>query len=131
MWTGNERFDLGMIGDVGLVSRQMPAPGRWSCELGDGSLNWSDPVFALFGFPRDSRPARADTLARYHESSRAAMERLRAHAIRHRRGFTLDVEISPVDAGDRWMRLMAMPVCEGGKVVRLHGLKQDVTALYR
>lgn len=131
MWTGNERFDLGMIGEVGLVARQMPLPGRWRCELADSSLTWSDEVFALFGFPRETPPTRAETLACYREQSRGAMERLRAHAIRHRRGFTLDVEISPVTGPDRWMRLMAMPICEGGKVVRLHGLKQDVTALYR
>ncbi len=54
------------------------------------------------------------------------MERLRAYAIKHRRGFTLDAEIRP-DRGDRrWMRLLAAPVCEGGRVVRLHGLKQII-----
>jgi len=51
------------------------------------------------------------------------MERLRAHAIKHRRGFTLDVEINAVTDGRRWMRLIGAPVCEGDRAVRLHGLK--------
>ena len=51
------------------------------------------------------------------------MERLRAHAIKHQRGFTLDVEINPATGGRRWMRLIGAPVCEGGRAVRLHGLK--------
>jgi hypothetical protein len=51
------------------------------------------------------------------------MERLRAHAIKHRRGFTLDAEIRPAVGGTRWMRLIAAPACIGDEAVRLHGLK--------
>ena len=51
------------------------------------------------------------------------MEKLRAYAIKHRRGFTLDVEIKPAQAACRWMRLVAAPVCVGDEVVRLQGLK--------
>jgi hypothetical protein len=51
------------------------------------------------------------------------MERLRAYAIRHARGFTLDAEIQPVVGPRRWMRLIAAPEQVGGKVTRLHGIK--------
>ena len=51
------------------------------------------------------------------------MERLRADAIRYKRGFTLDAEIQPATGERRWMRLIAAPVCEGDRAVRLHGLK--------
>jgi hypothetical protein len=54
---------------------------------------------------------RDETVALYCEGSRAAMEKLRAYAIKHRRGFTLDVEIKPAQAPQRWMRLIAAPVC--------------------
>ena len=54
----------------------------------------------------------------------AIMERLRAYAIKHRRGFTLDAQIRPAVGGKyRWMRLIAAPVCSGERVARLHGLK--------
>src|SRR3546814_11539747 len=72
---------------------------------------------------RGAPVARVDAVARYREGSRAAMERLRAHAITHRRGFTLDVEIGPTPACSRWIRLIAEPLCEGAAVVGLRGLK--------
>ena len=43
-------------------------------------------------------------------------------------GFTLDAEIAPATGARRWMRLIAAPVCEGGEVVRLQGLKFLVPA---
>ena len=98
--------------------------GQWECDLTDHNrLSWSDEVYDIFGIPRGAAIARHETVALYAEGSRAAMEKLRAYAIRHRRGFTLDVEIRPVHAPRRWMRLIAAPVCAGDDVVRLHGLK--------
>lgn len=94
--------------------------GAWSCDLFDDSLTWSPAVYDMFGIPRGATVARTDAVALYGEGSRAAMERLRAHAIAHQRGFTLDVEIGPQA---RWVRLIAAPVCEGDVVVGLHGWK--------
>jgi hypothetical protein len=51
------------------------------------------------------------------------MESLRAYAIKHKRGFTIDVEIEPAAKQRRWMRLIAAPVVQAGQVVKLHGLK--------
>lgn len=105
--------------------------GTWSCDLADNRLHWSRDVYRMFGLPEDTVPERCTTVSLYAEPSRAAMERLRAHAIRHRRGFTLDVAILPPGVRRRWVRLVAAPVCEEGRVVRLHGCKSDVTHLYR
>lgn len=97
--------------------------GLWECDLSDNSLIWSGGVYDIFGLPRNVKISRDEIVALYCEESRAAMERLRAHAIKHRRGFTLDVEINSVTDGRRWMRLIGVPVCEEGRAVRLHGLK--------
>jgi PAS domain-containing protein len=97
--------------------------GLWECDLSDNSLIWSGGVYDIFGLPRGVAVSRDDAVALYAEHSRVAMERLRAHAIKHRRGFTLDVEIRPASGASRWMRLIGAPVCDGGRVVRLHGLK--------
>ena len=85
-------------------------------------------VYDLFGLPRGAALSRADVVAMYCEGSRAAMERLRAHAIAHRRGFTLDIEIGPALDRSRWIRLIAAPICEGDTVVGLHGLKTPISA---
>ena len=131
------RFDLGRLFDGEGVCEINPARatrlqgvGQWYCDLADNSLNWSAEVYDLFGFPRGAMVSRGEAAARYGEVSRAAMERLRAYAIRHRRGFTLDAEISTAQGARHWMRLVAAPVCDGGRVVALRGLKWDVSGLY-
>ena len=131
------RFDLGRLFDGAGIDQVDPARtarlqgvGQWNCDLADNGLNWSPEVHDLFGFPRSAMVSRAEAAARYGELSRAAMERLRAYAIRHRRGFTLDAEISTAQGARRWMRLVAAPICDGGRVVALRGLKWDVSNLY-
>ena len=125
-------FDLGSVLSSAVTDIVEPTQvgalglhhaGLWECDLSDNSLIWSGGVFDIFGLPRGSRVTRDEAVALYCENSRAAMERLRAHAIKHQRGFTLDVEINPATGGRRWMRLIGAPVCEGGRAVRLHGLK--------
>jgi len=125
-------FELGSVLSCAVTDIVEPAhvgalghnhAGLWDCDLSDNSLTWSGGVYDIFGLPRNAKIRREEIVAFYKEESRSAMERLRAHAIRHNRGFTLDVEINPATGGDRWMRLIGIPVCEDGRAVRLHGLK--------
>jgi len=137
-----KRFDLGYLFDaaalrghslVTLNPETLAAHkiGKWECDLHDNSLTWTNAVFDIFGLPRDSCISRREAVAFYCEESRAVMERLRRHAIRHSRGFTVDVEIRAIGGERRWMRLLAAPIIDDLRVVRLHGLKQDVTYEYR
>lgn len=125
-------FELGALLSCAAIDAVVPAEpgllgvshaGCWECDLADDSLFWSGGVYDIFGLPRGVTCARSDALAFYAEHSRASMERLRGYAIRHRRGFTLDAEILPATGGRRWMRLIAMPIGEGDRPVRLQGLK--------
>ncbi|MDE0879472.1 MAG: hypothetical protein OSB00_12545 [Sphingomonas bacterium] len=131
------RFAGGIVHEAmptDFLSIETPADcriiGTWRCHLADETLEWNDAVFAIFGFPKHP-PIRAKTIACYAHDSRIAMERLRAHAIQHRRGFTLDCSITALSGAARWMRLITAPEVEAGRVIALHGLKQDVTHLYR
>ena len=125
-------FELGYILNCAVTDVVEPSEvgglgvhhvGCWECNLADNSLIWSGGVYDIFGLPRGAAISRTDAVALYSEESRAAMERLRAHAIEHKQGFTLDAELRPMVGGRRWMRLIAAPVCVGDQVVRLHGLK--------
>jgi PAS domain-containing protein len=126
------RFELGLILNSAAIDSIDPATigelgiqhaGCWECDLGDNSLVWSGGVYDIFGLRRGVDISRDEAVSFYCEESRAAMERLRTHSIKHKRGFTLDVEIRPAVGANRWMRLIAAPVCVGGEPVRLHGLK--------
>jgi len=105
--------------------------GLWSCDLtSDNGLVWSPQVYELFALGQDERLTRSAAVSCYVPHSRVAMEALRAHAIQHRRGFTLDAMLRRHDGETRWMRLSTMPIVKDGKVVRLCGTKQDVTLEY-
>ena len=126
----SRHFELGQVLNCVITDAAEPGgvlgihtAGLWECDLSDNSLIWSGGVHDIFGLPRDAKVSRDEAVGFYAEGSRAAMERLRAYAIKHRRGFTLDAEIRPAVGETRWMRLIAAPVSEGGRVVRLHGLK--------
>jgi hypothetical protein len=98
--------------------------GWWECDLADNALTWTSGVYGIFGIPQGSNITRGEALSLYSEQSRAILERVRGHSIRSRRGFLLDAEIRPASGkAQRWMRLIGVPVCEGGDAVRLHGLK--------
>ncbi|WP_022682464.1 hypothetical protein [Sphingobium bisphenolivorans] len=98
--------------------------GLWHCTLANDSLRWTSGVYDIFGLERGSDIPRERAVACYTPDSAQAMETLRAYAIRHRRGFTLDVDILPADGGRCAMRLIAAPIVEGNQVVALHGVKQ-------
>jgi PAS domain-containing protein len=132
MWEWERHFEDGRIVDfspAGPGFRRSGSEalygtiGRWQCKLAGNALTWSSQVYDLFGFPRGALLDRDETVARYCEHSRVKMERLRAYAIRHRRGFTLDAQIVTTGNYLRWMRLIAAPVCDDGRVVGLHGVK--------
>lgn len=132
LYEQGRHFDLGCVLNSVITDAIDPAfvgqlgihhAGCWECDLSDNSLTWSGGVYDIFGLPRGALVSRAESVALYAEESRAKMEALREHAIRHRRGFTLDAEIRPAAGTHRWMRLICAPVCEDGQVVRLRGLK--------
>ena len=97
--------------------------GCWECDLADDSLIWSGGVYDIFGLARGASVKREEVVSFYREDSRAKMESLRAYSIRHKRGFTVDVELKSAVGENRWMRLIAAPICDKNEVTRLHGLK--------
>lgn len=126
------QFELGHVLNAAAVDAivphaagdlQMHHAGIWECDLSDQSLIWSGGVYDIFGLPRGVEVSREEAVGFYCEGSRAAMERLRAHAIKHNRGFTVDVEIRAAVGERRWVRLIGAPLLEDGRPVRLHGLK--------
>jgi len=60
----------------------------------------------------------------YCETSRNALERLRPVGFDRRTGFILDAKIIPDGAGERWIRVLAVPIVAGNEVVGLRGLKR-------
>jgi hypothetical protein len=132
LWEQPRYFELGHVLNCAVTEIIPPASvgalnlhhaGCWECDLSDNSLTWSGGVYDIFGLPRDASVSREQAASYYCNDSRTKMESLRAYSIKHRRGFTLDVEISTAANEKRWMRLIAAPICSGDRAIRLRGLK--------
>ena len=104
LFHGPRQFELGLLLSSAVIDAIAPSEvgtlgihhvGCWECDLSDGALTWSGGVYDVFGLPRCASVTRQEALSFYSEHSRAAMERLRAHAISQKRGFTLDIELRP------------------------------------
>ncbi|HEU4697430.1 MAG TPA: hypothetical protein VFR92_10770 [Sphingomicrobium sp.] len=107
---------------VGALTK--PHGGLWEYDFIARRLTWSGGVYDIFGVERGTEISRETALALYSQESRVNLEQLRAYALRHKRGFTLDAEIHAGATGERRrIRIIAAPVCEGNAVVKLHGLK--------
>jgi len=123
------RFALGHVfsGTKGFVE---PAGankgfGHWRCDISeDNRLTWSEEVYDLFGIPAGTQVERDDALAHYSDQSKGVLERVRAFAISRKCGFILDALICPDGGGNRWIRLIAFPIMNAGRVVGLQGLKR-------
>lgn len=99
--------------------------GYWACNIADRDrLAWSAKVYDLFGLPGDVPVDREWAVGRYSAHSQSTLQRVRDYALRHALGFILDAEIEPEDGCRRWIRVLAVPVAEEGRVARLHGLKR-------
>lgn len=104
------------------------AIGAWECRLDGEALSWTDGVYDLFGFRRGSTLSRAATLDHYEDQSRREMQAHRARALSAGQGFLLDCRIKNARGEARWMRLVLGAQNENGRITRIFGSKQDVTA---
>jgi hypothetical protein len=110
-------------------AEQDPAAGYWRCDVArQEELTWSEKVYSLFGLPDGTPVTRDWAVARYTEQSRAALDYVRTYALSRKLGFILDACIRPEGGGERWMRVLAVPILakRSGRVVGLHGLKRPL-----
>jgi hypothetical protein len=103
------------------------ANGYWRCDVAhNDDLTWSDQVYDLFGLAAGSPILRDWAVARYSEASKEALRRVRKFGLTRDFGFILDAEIDPEGAPVRWIRVLAVPVIENGRLVALHGVKRAI-----
>lgn len=105
--------------------QQDPENGYWCCDIADHErLTWSEKVYELFGLPAGTAVERDWAVARYSDASRRALEHVRTFGLKRNYGFILDAEITPEGLASRSIRVLAVPILAGRRVVRLHGVKR-------
>jgi signal transduction histidine kinase/CheY-like chemotaxis protein len=118
--SANEAF-LTHVGRLGGI-------GGWTVDLVQNTIHWSDVTRAIHEVPRDFEPRMETALSFYPPEARAVLEPAMAHAVEHRQPWDLELPFFTATGKRRWVRAVGEPVVEGGKVVRLTGVFQDITA---
>jgi len=107
------------------IAEDNRSEGYWHCDIADQDrLTWSDKVYELFGLSAGAAINRDLIVAHYAEHSKDALERVRKLALSRSLGFILDAEIRPEGSDNRSIRVLAVPIVTGGRVVGVHGLKR-------
>jgi two-component system, sensor histidine kinase and response regulator len=102
--------------------------GAWAFDVATGRGMWTDEVMRIQEVaPEDD--ATADLgLSLFHGEHRTRVEQAINHAITHGTPYDLELELVTARGNLRWVRTVGQPVFEGGRVVKLRGTLQDVTA---
>jgi len=102
--------------------------GGWELDLATMRPRWTSQTRRLHEVPDDYEPTLEEAIAFFPEDARKTITHLVKTAISD--GAPYDVELPFVTAKGRslWVRAQCQPIVERGKVVRLIGSFQDVTA---
>jgi PAS domain S-box-containing protein len=118
--SANEAF-LTHVGRLGGI-------GGWTVDLVKNTIHWSDVTRAIHEVPREFQPTMDQALAFYPPEARAVLEPAMARAVEQHETWDLEMPFLTATGKRRWVRAVGEPVVEAGKVVRLTGVFQDITA---
>jgi len=104
--------------------------GSWAFDLATEAVQWSDEVFRLYGRDPALGPPGAEEEAKYYDPEQAKKLRDMARlAAEEGRSFSYDVEARLPDGKSVFFAATMRPVKdENGRVVKLFGTVQDITA---
>ena len=113
---------IGLMEDISGV-------GRWSFDIGSGSVWWSDQVFHIHGLsPDDSAPSYPEILKAYSENDAEKLQAFVNRAITTGEGYELAAKIIRPDGEIRDVVAKATTLSDArGRVEVLFGVFQDVT----
>jgi diguanylate cyclase (GGDEF)-like protein/PAS domain S-box-containing protein len=112
------------------VAELVAGLGAWSHDLRRQLLRWSPGACRIFGIAADAQPPSPSEFAdRIPEADRERwLEALRA-AVREERELKIEFRYRRPDDRSVWVRASLRPRFEDGRVVRLSGVVQDITAM--
>lgn len=122
------------VGEQGDLLRRMSALARvggWSFEVATGAGSWTDEVARIHDMDPAAFTSRDVGLSVYQGESRTKIEAAIRDAIE--KGIPYDLELEMVTPAGRrkWVRTQGEPEVESGRVVRVRGAIQDITARRR
>ncbi len=102
--------------------------GGWEFEPVSGTGRWTDQIARIHDVDPLLEPNKQFGLQFYPGESRTRIEAALQKALADGTPYDLELEFISAQGVHKWVRTISHPVLEGGKVVRMRGALQDVTA---
>ena len=102
--------------------------GGWEVDVATRALNWTTETFRIHDLLPGSMPSVDQALAYYPPESRRVLEAAVEKALAEGTGYDLELPLETASGRHIWVRALCEPQFEAGKVVRLSGALQDISA---
>ncbi len=110
------------------MSGEMAHVGGWEFDAQTLDGVWTDEVAGIYDLDAAPSGEMGNRLQFYMGASRERIERAIQGAIERGEPYDLELEITSARGRHKWVRAMGMPVWENGRVVKVHGIFQDISA---
>lgn len=113
------------------LTSEIAKVGGWEFDVVTGEGDWTEEVARIHGLDPEAPTSRSLGLGFYEGASRPRIEAAIAKAVDQAMPYDLELDLRSADGKLKRVRTIGIPVVEGGRVVRLRGIFQDVTELRR
>ena len=113
------------------VAESLAVLGSWVYEIATDRYYWSEGAFRVFGVePEQGEPATREFFAHIHADDRERWRSAHRRAIKRAREVRIEYRYNKAGRDQVWIRSVARPETDAsGRVVRLAGIAQDITAM--
>ena len=109
-------------------TQEISKTGGWDLDVATGKVVWTEEVYKIYGVSRDYDPSDIQmVLSFYHPDDRPFLEKSLRDAREKGIPYDLELKFRNAKGEDLWVRTMARPVLEDGRVIRLTGNLMDIT----
>jgi PAS domain S-box-containing protein len=119
--------EIALKNDLLRLTSEMAKVGGWEFYTDTLEGSWTDEVARIHDLEPSTFSSVALGLSFYTPQSKAIIERCIKEAIEHAKPYDLELEMISAKGIKKWVRTMAMPIVENGKVVKMQGIFQDIT----
>jgi diguanylate cyclase (GGDEF)-like protein/PAS domain S-box-containing protein len=102
--------------------------GGWSVDIDSGDMQWSDQMCRIHDVPPGIQPSVEEVLGLYDDPSRRVIERAVQESVRTRKSFEFELPLTTSKGRRIWVRTVGEAALRRGKLVRVFGASQDITA---
>ena len=125
----HQKEELARINAMLETAGEMARMGGWSYEVASGKIELTQQNLLIKGLPLDFEATEEALISLYDEKSWSRLSQAVDRAIAEGTPYDLELNLTTPAGQPVVLRTIVKPEWQEGKVVKLHGIEQDITAL--